>query len=293
MSCDDVRPCISAGPGAAYDPATGVIAAHLSTDAGNTLAVGGDDGLFVPAAAGVSCDDVRPCISAGPGAAYDPATGVISAHLSTDAGNTLVVGGDDGLFVPAAADATVTTGCGLGGDGSAGDPLAVATGAWPYACSADTSGGVVVCGSDGVLRGEPRGKASFVSYFEERMYPNLTVPNGFDQPGASFSTDVTNPDPCRDALLIVWREVDVDFNLPAGAGAGYGQDTDEMFYTRNAGSSLNTDVHVQTTKTFHNANLLGPGATVNIPLDVTFDRGTGGATYNRIQINIRVLMISL
>ncbi|WP_406425842.1 hypothetical protein [Streptomyces sp. NBC_01589] len=197
------------------------------------------------------------------------------------------------MFVPAAAEATVTTGCGLGGDGSAGDPLTVATGTWPYACSADTSGGVVVCGSDGVLRGEPRGKASFVSYFEERMYPNLTVPNGFDQPGASFSTDVTNPDPCRDALLIVWREVDVDFNLPAGAGAGYGQDTDEMYYTRNAGSSLNTDVHVQTTKTFHNANLLGPGATVNIPLDVTFDRGTGGATYNRIQINIRVLMISL
>ncbi|WP_326626840.1 hypothetical protein OG808_14155 [Streptomyces sp. NBC_01761] len=85
----------------------------------------------------------------------------------------------------------------------------------------------------------------------------------------------------------------IDFNLPAGAGAGYGQDTDEMYYVRNAGSSLNTDVHVQTTKTFHNANLLGPGATVNIPLGVTFDRGTGGATYNRIQINIRVLMISL
>ncbi|MGW3736688.1 hypothetical protein [Streptomyces sp. NPDC005148] len=255
-----------------YDSATGVISAD---------------------AAAVTCDDVRPCISAGPGAAYNPATGVITARLSTAPGNNLALGSDDGLFVPAAAGGTVTTGCGLGGDGSAGSPLAVATGTWPYACSADTSGGVVTCDSSGVLRSEPRGMASFRSFFEERFYPNVTVPPGFDEPGASFSTDVTNPDPCRSALLIVWREVDVDFNLPAGAGAGYGQDTDEMFYTRNSGSSLNTDVHVQTTKTFHNASLLGPAATVNIPLAVTFDRGTGGATYNRIQINIRVLMISL
>ncbi|MFF1834251.1 hypothetical protein ACFVXE_08600 [Streptomyces sp. NPDC058231] len=256
----------------AYDPATGVISTT---------------------AAPVSCDDVRSCISAGPGTAYDPATGVVSAHLSTDAGNNLVVGADDGLYVPAATGGAVTAGCGLTGDGSAGAPLAVATGTWPYPCAPDTSGGVVVCGTDGVLRGEPRGQTSFRSFFEERNYNNVTVPPGFDEPGATFSTDVTNPDLCRPALLIVWRETDVDFNLPAGAGAGYGQDTDEMFYIRNSGSSVNTDVHVQTTKTFHNASLLGPGATVAIPLDVTFDRGTGGATYNRIQVNIRVLMISL
>ncbi|MFD5788561.1 hypothetical protein ACFWH1_18305 [Streptomyces sp. NPDC127037] len=243
--------------------------------------------------AAVSCDDVRPCISAGPGIEYDPATGVVTAHLSDDPGNNLVLGGDEGLFVPAAAGGAVTTGCGLSGDGTGAAPLRVATGTWPYPCDPATSGGVVVCGPDGVLRGEPRGQTSMRSYFEERMYPNVVVPPGFDEPGADFSTNVTNPDTCRSALLIVWREVDVDFNLPAGAGAGYGQDSDEMFYTRNAGSSLNTDVHVQTTKSFHNAALLGPGATVNIPLSVTFDRGSGGATYNRIQVNIRVLMISL
>ena len=240
----------------------------------------------------VTCDQVRPCLSAGPGATYDPATGVIGANVSGDAGNNLTLNPDGSLYVPTDS-ATVTTGCGLTGDGSGGAPLTVATGTWPYPCPPDANGGVIVCGSDGVLRGEPRGRVSFYSYQEVRDYPDLPVPAGQDQPGASFATSVTNPDPCREALVFMEREADVDFILPAGAGAAYGHGSDETFYTRNSGTSTIQDVHAQTTKVFALTALLAPGATLPLTFDVTLGRGTNGATYNRIQIFIRALLISL
>ncbi|MDX2731017.1 hypothetical protein [Streptomyces sp. PA03-2a] len=291
VTCDDVRPCISAGPGAAYDPATGVVTAHLSTDAGNTLVVGGDDGLFVPAAAGstvVVADGT--CISlTGDGTAGDPLTA--APVLDPVAGNQLQCG-PDGLVVPAAAGLEV--GPGLTGTGVVGDPVEAAVNAWPYACDLDDNAGLVYADSAGRLRSEQRGGiVRYVSFFEERYYNNLTVPAGFDQPGANFETTITNPDPCHEALVVVIREADVDFNLPAGAGAAYGNGSDEMFYFRNSGSSTSTDIHTQTVKQFHNAVPLGPGASEVIPFDVTLGRGSGGATYNRIQINIRCLIISL
>lgn len=49
----------------------------------------------------VNQDDIRAALSAGPGIEYDPATGVIGAALSTEPDNTLVIGPDDGLYVPA------------------------------------------------------------------------------------------------------------------------------------------------------------------------------------------------
>ncbi|MFZ4266623.1 hypothetical protein, partial [Streptomyces arboris] len=96
---------------------------------GTNLVQSGPDGLFL------ECEQVRGCLSAGDGAAYDEATGVISARPSTDAGNSLAFGMDGGLLVPAAE---LVVGCGLIGDGTAGAPLVVdpAAGqeAWPWPC---------------------------------------------------------------------------------------------------------------------------------------------------------------
>ncbi|MEU0181393.1 hypothetical protein ABZ312_09410 [Streptomyces sp. NPDC006207] len=348
VECADVRGCISAEGGAAYDPATGIITADLSADAGNTLVLGGDGGLYVPAGGGgggtivqaadtptvdvtvsgtgtagdpyqvsaavipdpappgggtnllhagpdgvyVECADVRGCISADGGAAYDPATGIITADLSADAGNQLVLGTDGGLLVPPAAEPTVDTACGLTGDGSTAAPLAVATAAWPYPCDVDALGGVISCGTDGVLRGEPRTQVSFFNFTESRNYADLTVPAGFDNVVDTFSTTFTNPDTCRPAMLVVERELDVDFNLPAGAGAAYGQDTDEVYYTRNTGTSTINDAHVQTTKLFLHTTNVPPGGSATVNFPVTLGRGSAGATYNRIQVFLRGLMIS-
>ncbi|MYX39054.1 hypothetical protein GTY85_37650 [Streptomyces sp. SID8377] len=348
VECADVRGCISAEGGAAYDPATGVITADLSTQAGNAITLGPDGGLYAPTGGGgggtivqaadspsvdvtvsgtgtagdpyqvsaavvpdpappgggsnllhvgadgvyVECADVRGCISAEGGAAYDPATGIITADLSTDAGNQLALGGDGGLFVPPAAAPAVQTACGITGDGSAGAPLTAATAAWPYPCDVDALGGVISCGTDGVLRGEPRTQVSFFNFTESRTYADLTVPAGFDNVVDTFSTTFTNPDTCRPAMLLVERELDVDFNLPAGAGAAYGQDTDEVYYTRNAGSSTINDSHVQTTKLYLHTTNVPPGGTATVNFPVTLGRGSGGATYNRIQVFLRGLMIS-
>ncbi|NBM15780.1 hypothetical protein [Streptomyces sp. GC420] len=239
----------------------------------------------------VTCDQVRPCLSAGAGATYDPATGVISADLSGQAGNNLTIAPDGGLFVPTGS-ATVTAGCGLTGDGSGGAPLAVATGTWPYPCDPDAAGGVIVCGADGVLRGEPRGQVNYVQLSESRTYADLAVPADLTVVD-TFTLNVTNPDQCRPAMVLVEREVDVDFILPAGAGASYGHDTDQMYYMRNTGSSTMTDVHTQTTKLYQAVSALAPGAGAVIQLPVTMDRGSGGATYNRIQAFIRAILISL
>jgi hypothetical protein len=197
VECAQVRTCFSAGPGATYDPATGVIGAKISTDAGNSTVLGSDGGLYSPPGGGTAtvlqvgdtntvdntltgagtaaspyvitsavkleaappgggsnliksdanglyleCAQVRTCISAGDGAAYDPATGVITARLSTDAGNTTVFGTDGGIMTPSAA--ALVTGCGLDGAGTAADPLVVVPeagqAAWSgsWACNAAT-----------------------------------------------------------------------------------------------------------------------------------------------------------
>ncbi|MEW2568295.1 hypothetical protein [Streptomyces sp. NPDC047070] len=289
--CSAIRPCISAGDGASYNPVTGVVTARLSTDPDNIVQFGGDGGLYAQAPA-VDCAEARACLSGADGIDYDPLTGVIAVNLSGDPGNNASFGGDGGVYVPTGA-ATVTTGCGLDGDGSGGDPVRVAVGTWPYPCPADANGGVVVCGSDGVLRGEPRGRVSFTSFNEQRDYADLAVPAGFDVVADTFTTSFTNDDPCRAAIVIVEREADVDFILPAGAGAAYGQDTDEMYYTRNTGTTTINDAHAQSTKVFRHTLSLAPGGIANVVFPVTLGRGSGGATYNRIQVFIRALLISL
>lgn len=290
VTCDQVRPCFSAGDGAVYDPATGVISARPSTDAGNAVEFGSDGGLLVPPTE-VTCEDVRPCFSAGDGAAYEPETGVISARPSEDAGNNLVIGDDGGLYVPTGA-ATVTPGCGLTGDGSGADPLTVATGEWPLECDVDTYGGGVYCDTAGVLRTDPRSAATFTQDQLNQHYDPAEVPA--DSPGVPIETrtlEIVNADLCREAYVICEVEVDVDFDLPPGAGAAYGIDTDEMTYVGNSGSTTITDSHVQTTKVYH--RVIPAGGTLTEPLQIIMGRGTGGATYNRIQSFMRAFIFNL
>ncbi|MGV9913388.1 hypothetical protein [Streptomyces tendae] len=265
---------------------------NCSIVAGENITVGGSGSPANPysISAEIGCDDVRPCLSAGDGIDYDPGTGVIGANVSPAAGNNLALT-TDGLFVPTGA-ATVTTACGLTGDGSGGAPLAVAVRAWPYPCDADTAGGVVVCDSNGTLRGEPRGQVNFFQISETRTYPDLAVPNELTV-ADTFQLDIVNSDTCRPATVLVEREVDVDFVLPAGSGAAYGHDTDQMYYMRNTGSSTITDAHTQTTKLYQALTALAPGAAAVIQLPVSMDRGSGSASYNRIQVFIRAILISL
>ncbi|WP_406321881.1 hypothetical protein [Streptomyces sp. NBC_00519] len=267
---------------------------NCSVVAGDNVTISGSGSAANPyvVSSEVPCETVRACLSAGDGIDFDQSTGVISADLSDQAGNNIAFGPDGGLFVPTGA-ATVSVGCGLTGDGSGSAPVTANTGDWPYPCSVDTLGGVVACDSNGVLRSEPRGKVSYRSFTENREYNNLTVPSAQNTRVATFTAQFTNPDTCRPALVLTERELDVSFNLPAGAAAAYDQDTDEMYYLKNTGSSSMTSVHTQTTKLLQQSASLAPGATLTVNFNVTLGRGAGGARYNRIQVAIRALMISL
>ena len=240
----------------------------------------------------IPCADVRACLSAGPGIDLDPATGEISADLSGQAGNNVVIGPDGGLYVPTAGGA-VLTGCGLDGDGTASAPLVAATRAWPYACPVDANAGGVYCDSSGVLRSDPRPRMTFTSYFDERDYPDVPVPAASNTVIDSFTVNVTNPDPCRPAQVYTEREVDVRVVLPAGAGAGTGHGSDEMFYMRNTGTGSIVGAHAQATKFLPETFTLGPGATAPITLNATAGRGSGGAYYYLVNFVLRALIISL
>ncbi|MFJ5037926.1 hypothetical protein [Streptomyces parvulus] len=286
IDCAQVRPCISAGRGATYNSTSGVVQARTSNDAGNNLVFGADNGLYVT----TNCAQVRACLSEGPGIDYDPATGIIRARPSTDSGNNLIFGGDGGLYVPTGA-ATVQTDCGISGDGSAGSPLAVSVGTWAYPCDLEDNAGSIYCDSNGVLRGEPRGRATFVQSFEEQDYPSVPIPAGaLVQVEERFLT-IDNPDPCREAFVIVEAELDVDLTLPPDSGGAYAIGGDIMTRMENRGTSTQNEVHQQGTKAFN--RIIPAGGSFNEPFDIRMGQGFGGAVYTRIQTVMRAFVFNL
>lgn len=107
LDCAAVAACVSAGvtevmdtnsidltltgAGTLGDPY--VISAVLNLDPAGLGTIGGA-GLLI------SCDDVRSCLSGGSGISFDAGTGIISAAISADSGNTIGFGGDGGLYAP-------------------------------------------------------------------------------------------------------------------------------------------------------------------------------------------------
>jgi hypothetical protein len=271
-----------------YDVSAAVILDPAPPGGGSNLVHAGPDGLYV------ECADVRGCLSAGDGIAYDPATGEIAARPSTDPGNTVTIGGDGGLYAPTPSSAA--TACGLTGDGSAADPLAAVVAAWPYPCDVDANAGGVYCDSSGQLRAEPRGRITYVQDQQILDFADVPVPAPEDTEVATHTLNVVNPDPCRPAFAIVELEADADFNLPAGAGAALGIATDEMSYLRNSGSTAILDTHIQGTKVvpgIAGGGTIPPGGSLPFTLSIRMGRGSGGATYNRVQSFVRAFVIVL
>ncbi|MFC8466016.1 hypothetical protein [Streptomyces sp. NPDC057250] len=319
-NCPEVRACLSAGTGITYDQGTGIISAnsgqvtvqdtqtvdHTLTGNGTTatpyvlssvvrldatppgggtnLIGSGADGLYV------QCAQVRTCFSEGDGIDYDPTTGVIEADLSTDAGNNLAIGTDGGLFVPTGA-ATVNIGCGLAGDGSGGAPLNVPVAGWPFPCDVDIEAGDLYCDANGRLRTAPPGGFDRVVQQTQTNYPDLLVPNPVNTQVEMQSISITNPSTCRPAFVLIEQEVEVSVDLPVGATAEWGIGTDAMVYVYNNGNSAQNNVHSQHTKVV--STIIPPGGVQAAPMRVTMGRGTGGATYNRVQTWIQAFIFNL
>lgn len=261
--------------------------------AGSGILVSGSGTPTVPwvVSAVTNCTEVRACLSEGTGIDFNTATGVISVCVSPDTGNNITLDANGCLFV-AGAPGTVTTGCGVLGTGTPGDPVRASTGTWPFTCDPEDNGSVVACGSDGVLRGEPPYHTYYFQSLQEQLFPaNPAVPAGDDVVVHTFSFNVTNPDPCRTMRVLQWRDVDIDLDLPAGADGATGISTDEMTHLTNHGNATAFDQHFQVGKVTQPNAALAPGATVTLTLEAALGKGSGGATYNRIQASYRVWLM--
>lgn len=231
-----------------------------------------------------NCSQVRACLSDGNGMDYDPTTGQMQTCLSTDANNNIRYGSDGCLYVPTAG--TVTAGCGLTGDGSAATPIRANTASWPYACAIGTNSTTVACDpATGQLRGAPPVRTGWFGQGFNATYPSVTVPAA-DTTVQTLTLTVTNPDPCRQARVLIARMIDVDFTLPAGAAATSILNGDDMNYLENGGSSTVATVHGQHPK-IGDGGTIPPGGSVNFTLTIGVGRGKGGAAYTRIQADIQ------
>lgn len=238
------------------------------------------------------CFDVRSCITANQGAVYDQATGNIQVCISGDAGNALTRDVNGCLYM-GAGNNSVTAGCGLNGTGLAANPLTIRGKAWPFACDQDsaTATGVYCDPVTGEAHGDPPSKQSYFNNAKnDTLATPITVPAALTTID-TFSITVTNPDPCRPALGLLFREIDLQMNMPAGSsGAGF-IDGDEMFHFENTGSTTQGGVHAQENKI--NEVNLDPGETRTITMQIQSGRGSGGANIIRIQATLRVFLWTL
>jgi hypothetical protein len=184
------------------------------------------------------------------------------------------------------------TGCGLDGAGTAADPLVANVADWPYACTIADSGSGVYCDpASGELRADP----PYWADFEGDQAITSYVANPIPVPAATttietISIDVTNPDPCRPGLGLLFREVDLDFELPPNSGAAASIDADQMNYFGNTGTGTIFATHSQDNKI--TVFTLAPGETRTITMNVEAGRGSGGATITRVQKSLRAYVWS-
>jgi len=207
--------------------------------------------------------------------------------------NTTVTGAGSAANPYVVSAAAPVTGCGLTGAGSAANPLKANTAAWGYACDMLDNAENVYCDENGQLRGEPRRHIAMRSFFFGQDYNNVRVPAARDQLQARIESQFTNPDPCRQAFMVVERELEFELTFPPGSGAEYGMDgPDQMVRHFNNSSTTETGWHMQVTKVL-SGGVADPGETVTVGFDALAGLGTGGAAYTHIQGILRVLFISI
>lgn len=234
-----------------------------------------------------NCAEVRQCLSANQGAAYNPATGVISVCVSPDANNALTRDANGCLYVQAGASTVVTDGCGLSGNGSVGDPLSVNTQAWPYTCDLGANATGVYCDPEtGELRGDPPMRYDFFGQsINQTPATPITVPAGVQQTIRTITMDITNPDPCREAHVLLMREVDMELDLPINSRAGIGIDGAEVNSLSNTGNAMVDQTHALSTRL--SEFTLAPGATQAVTYNMTAGGGSGGAVITVIKGALR------
>lgn len=185
----------------------------------------------------VGTEDVQDAIgnAVGTGLLYDDAGNQIRAKLSTQTGNTIVMGPDGGLF---SAPGAVALGCGLTTSGGAitvnGVSYAVLTrrGCDDTADSAgvplagpNTGGMGIYCDDNGVLRTKPE---KFTASRQSSLGENYTTGQGFPFDPLVLTLVITNPSTyyCLCGSLVLSCEFAVDSTIDANPRMDFLYDLD-------------------------------------------------------------------
>lgn len=235
--------------------------------------------------------EVRAALTSGQGTVYNPADGSFDVCLDPAPDNAIQMTGAGGCLYVQPGAATVTTGAGVLGNGSPGDPVrANVDPSWPYPCDLDASASSIYVDPSGRLRAEPLVQTAFADNAKSTT-PGIAqpFPAGPDAVIDTLTITLTNPDNCRPALVILQREADVLLNLPPNTGADVGIDTDDMVYRFNNGDTTLTGVHTQISR-FGNQTLT-PGEVRIVTCNVTGGRGDG-SSWSQINMNLRAWIIS-
>lgn len=264
---------------------------------GTTVEGGGSTTNPYVVSADVTCDQVRPCLSAGPGAVYDPATGVVSVDVSDSPGNNLTLS-PDGLFVPTGA-ATVSTACGVLGDGSASSPVRANTAALPAGCP-ETGLQDVYCRADGTLATGPEKFRATMDVVAAPSAGGCLLVNGLAPDDGAFHTiatgvgTITNPSPClpmkvrleagvRHAQYVAWGPGDNEIELAVVvtlAGAVTGPLTQLVAHQHWRADSVSAgDAYTFDAVGSYDAAefTLGPGESVTATMEGTLFNGNSSA----------------
>ncbi|AIV35630.1 hypothetical protein [Streptomyces sp. CCM_MD2014] len=237
VTCDQVRPCISAGDGASYDPATGVVAARPSTDAGNSLGFGTDGGLLVPPAGAPALEagdtDTVDTTVTGAGVPGDPF--VVSADVKLDptppqGGTNLIGSGAEGLFLECAD----VRGCFTAGDGIAYDPD---TGEIAARVSEDAGNQTVIGTDGGIYTPASGGSSTSLAAGDSDTVDTTVAGSGTEaDPFVVSSTVILDPTPPQGGTNLIGSGTeglflecaDVRGCFTAGDGIAYDETTGEI-----------------------------------------------------------------
>lgn len=239
------------------------------------------------------CAEARACFSGSGTIDLDAGTGVISAILSAQVGNSMAIGSDGGLFVSPSTN-TVTTGPGALGSGTLGDPVRASVTAWGFPSTADAGGTNIYVDSTGRLRGEPPRRTYYVESSVTRNFtaPNLAVPAGImanvDVP---FTFNVTNTDTFRSMQVVAIREFDAKLVIPAAGAASAGVDTVETYRMMNTGTTTMTDVHAYSSRMVLETPNLAPGASILLSMQPMLGGGVGASRASQFNMAFRVLLL--
>lgn len=254
----------------------------LSVDAGNAIIFGTDGCLFVPAG-GVTVLDTETVDLTLTGTQIEA-----DVIIDPDPANIISQTTTNGLIATLVTDV-----CGFTGSGTAVDPLALNTGAWPYPCD-ESNGETIYCNAaTGQLIGPPP-KGGVATSSSGGATPGTTpVPQGPAFTTVDTATiTLVNPDPCREAhALIVW-EGDVTFDIAPGSQVDMGMNGDGMFQLSNPDAVNVQRVAIQQARGVIQA-VIAPGGVFNFSDPIQIRETVGnGSTYNRTQWRVNAIVAS-